>query len=247
MIDKNYHLSGSRKIFLNDNYADCMDFMRRLPEAFEKKEGKAIHEGRNELREFHYKNHDFVVKSFCKPNIVNQIVYGLFRSSKAQRSYEYAEMLLRSGIGSPEPVGYYTERDGLLFRRSYYVCLKSECPYTYADLMQKHFDNEEKILRAIAYTTAIMHEHGYLHKDYSRGNILFKETSEGVKVEIIDLNRIRFRNIDVKEGCKNFDRLPGKDEWWKIMGRTYAERRGFDPEVCYRLIREAAECSEFNK
>ena len=105
--------------------------------------------------------------------------------------------------------------------------------------MKSHFEHEEQILRAIARTTAVLHEHGYLHKDYSRGNILFKETEQGVKVEIIDLNRIRFLKIGMEEGCRNFERLPGKDEWWKIIGETYARERGFDVETCCRIIREA--------
>ena len=247
MIEKKYSLLASEKIFVNDDYKDCIDFVRELPTYFKNKEGKVIHQGRNELREFHYKGLDLVVKSFCKPNIINRIAYGLFRSSKAQRSYEYAAMLLRTGIGSPMPVGYYTERKGLLFDRSYYVSLKSECPYTYNDLLKQNFVHEKEILRAVAATTAEMHERGYLHKDYSRGNILFRETPEGVKIEIIDLNRIRFKKISMEEGCKNFERLPGRDEWWKIMAETYAQRRGFNPDTCYHLICKAIENCELNK
>lgn len=169
-----------------------------------------------------------MVKSFRKPNLVNQIVYGLFRSSKAERSYEYANMLLKSGIGSPCPVAYYTERAGLFFTRSYYVSLKSECPYTYYDLMKNNFPGQEQVLRAIARTTAALHEHGYLHKDYSRGNILFRETDGGVKVEIIDLNRIRFMEIGMEVGCKNFERLPGTQEMFAVLADEYAKVRGFD-------------------
>lgn len=104
-------------------------------------------------------------------------------------------MLRREGIGSPAPVAYYTERNGLLFTHSYYACLKSECPYSYVNLMRGDFPGQEEVLRAIARTTAALHEKGYLHKDYSRGNILFRRTDKGVEVEIIDLNRIRFRAL----------------------------------------------------
>ena len=247
LFNKVYRLFHPRRVFVNQDFKEYTDFVKALPSHFKYGNGKTIHHGRNELREFHYKGKDLVVKSYCKPNFINQIAYGLFRSSKAQRSYEYAQMLLKEGIGSPEPVAYYTERTGLLFKRSYYVSLKSECPYTYADLTKQHFTHEEEILRAVARTTASLHEKGYLHKDYSRGNILFKETENGIKIEIIDLNRIRFRQIGIEEGCKNFDRLPGKDEWWKIMGETYAKERGFDPKRCYELIKKAAESSTMNK
>ena len=143
---------------------------------------------------------------------------------------------MKSGIGSPQPVGYYTERTGLLFERRYYVSLKSECPYTYYDLVKNNFSNQEQILRAIARTTAAMHEHGYLHKDYSRGNILFKDTEQEIKVEIIDLNRIRFKEIGMDEGCKNFERLPGTPEMFAVLADEYAKARGFDADECFRLI-----------
>lgn len=244
LINKADRLFHPRVTFVNDAYKDFAYFVKALPVHFRNGNGTVIYKGRNELREMNYKGKDLVIKSFRTPNLVNRIVYGLFRSSKAQRSYEYAEMLQKSGIGTPQPVGYYTERTGLLFTRSYYVSLKSECPYTYYDLIKKEFPNQERILRAIARTTAAMHEHGYLHKDYSRGNILFKETEQEVKVEIIDLNRIRFKEIGMEEGCKNFERLPGKDEWWKIMAETYAQERGFDAASCYQLIREATQKNE---
>lgn len=239
MINKIDRIFHPRVVFVNEVYADFLSFIKVLPVYFKNSEGRVIYKGRNELREFRYKGMDLVVKSFRKPNLINRIVYGLFRSSKAQRSYEYAEMLLLSGIGTPQPVGYYTERSGLLFTHSYYVSLKSECPYTYYDLVKTDFPGQEQILRAIARTTAAMHEHGYLHKDYSRGNILFKETDGGVKVEIIDLNRIRFRKVGIEEGCRNFERLPVKEGWCKIMGETYARERGFDIDVCCRFIYEA--------
>ena len=247
VYNKIYRFFHPRRVFIHKDFADCTNFIKVLPVYFKNDRGKVIHSGRNELREFHYKGKDLVVKSYCKPNFINQIAYGLFRSSKAQRSYEYAEMLLKMGIGSPQPVGYYTERSGLLFKRSYFACLKSECPYIYTDLVKNHFEHETEILKAIAHTTAQLHENGCIHKDYSRGNILFKETPEGVKVEIIDLNRIRFRKISMEEGCKNFDRLPGKEAWWKIMSEVYAKERGFDADACYKLICKYSEESTMNR
>ena len=241
LINKIYRIFHPRVVFVNEVYADFSSFIKVLPIYFKNDEGRVIYKGRNELREFRYKGMDLVVKSFHKPNLINRIVYGWLRSSKAQRSYEYAEMLLLSGIGTPQPVGYYTERSGLLFTHSYYVSLKSECPYTYYDLVKTDFPGQEQILRAIARTTAAMHERGYLHKDYSRGNILFKETDGGVKVEIIDLNRIRFRKVGIEEGCRNFERLPGTQEMFAVLSEEYAKARGFDPLGCYQLIKQCAE------
>lgn len=232
-----YRLIHPRVVCVNEVYEELTYFVKVMPRLFRYEKGELIYKGRNELRAFHYKGIDMVVKSFQTPNWVNRIVYGLFRSSKAERSYRYADMLLKSGIGSPRPVGYYTERYLLFFTRSYYVSLKSQCPYTYYDLVKRDFPNRDEILRAIARTTARMHECGYLHKDYSRGNILFREREKGVEVEIIDLNRISFRKIGLEEGCKNFERLPGTDDMLAVLADEYAKARGFDAEECLKQIK----------
>ena len=223
---------------VHKDYVHFFSFIQSLPSRFEQGEGTVIYKGRNELREFHYEGMDLVVKSFCKPHFINQIVYGLFRSSKAQRSFEYAELFLDAGILTPRPVGYYTERLGFLFTRSYYVCLKSECPYTYRDLRKQDFPRLKEILTAIAETTARMHEKGYLHKDYSAGNILFRDDKKQIEVEVIDLNRMTFGPIDREKGCRNFERLPGSDDMLSLLAKIYAEIRGFDADTCFRLIKK---------
>ena len=218
------------------DYRLFLPFIERLPEAFAQQEGQLLYKGRNELRLMRYQGVELVVKSFQIPNLVNRIAYGLFRSSKAQRSFEYAERLQQLGIGTPQPIGYYTERKGLFFHRSYYVSCRSCCPYTFANLIQQSFAEEEAILQAIARTTAQLHEQGLLHKDYSRGNILFALTEKGVHVEIIDLTRIRFKQIGWEEGCRNFERLPLTDRMLTTLTKAYAQARGFDEGQCLRWM-----------
>lgn len=236
LLNRIYRLFHPRKVYVDAGFCTLTSYVKALPALFKYDSGTVIYKGRNELREMDWYGTKVVIKSFRVPNLINRIAYGVFRSSKAQRSFEYAEMLRREGIGSPAPVAYYTERNGLLFTRSYYVSLKSECPYSYVNLMRGDFPGQEEILRAIARTTAALHEKGYLHKDYSRGNILFRHTDKGVEVEIIDLNRIRFRTVDMEEGCRNFERLPGTPEMFAILADEYAKARGFDANECLKLI-----------
>lgn len=236
LINKVHRFFCPRTIVINSNYNQLAYFIKVMPLLFKFDKGSIIYKGRNELRELEQNNMKFVVKSFRAPNIINKFIYGIFRASKASRSYRYAQLLRSNGIDSPEPIAYYTERKGILFSNSYLVTRKSECPYIYYDLLTRHFPNAENIVRAIARTAAKMHENGYLHKDFSRGNILFNETSDGVKVEIIDLNRIRFRKIGINDGCKNFERLPATAQIHHWIADEYAKARGFDPETCYRLI-----------
>ena len=100
-------------------------------------------------------------------------------------------------------------------------------------------ETEEKALRAIAETTARLHEAGYWHKDYSGGNILWGETSNGIAVELIDLNRMRLGTVSLERGCANFDRLEATPRQQRIMAEAYAAARGFETETVFRLIVEA--------
>ena len=224
----------SNKMRVNPEYANMTEFVLALPNRFDK-EGTSIYKGRNELKQFCVDGTDVVVKSYQRPILINRFVYGLFRASKAERSYEYALRFLKAGIGTPAPVGYFTQRRNLLLERSFFVSLKSHCDFQYTDFAKKKFVHKREILEAIGRTTARMHENGFLHKDYSAGNILFRDELP-VPVEIIDLNRMRFGSIDLPTGCKNFERLPGDEEMFAVMGKAYADARMYDVNKCVSLI-----------
>ena len=120
-----------RTLVVHPQFKDVEGFLASLPERFLRQEGTVIHKGRNELRRMSYGGKEFVVKSFHRPNIINRFVYGIFRPSKAKRSYNNALLYQQIGVGTPCPVGYLNVRSGGLFDRSYYVTLASDCPYTY--------------------------------------------------------------------------------------------------------------------
>lgn len=239
LINRISRIIHPRRVFIGDDFQDLSSFVRVLPVHFENG-GTLIYEGRNKLKEFEIHGRKLIVKSYQLPHLINRVVYNSFRASKARRSYQYAQMLRKAGIGSPAPVGFYSTGTWLLFGRSYFVSLKSECPYTYRNLLEETFTGDkEKVLRAIARTTAALHENGFLHKDYSGGNILFRETDKGIEVEIIDLNRMRFGKVDIETGCKNFERLPGTYEMFVILADEYAKVRGFDADRCLELIEKS--------
>lgn len=205
-------------------------FVASLPQLFERGEGEVIYDGRNQLRRFTVGGQRLVVKAFRVPNLVNRIAYAWLRASKAERSYAYAARLRALGIGSPAPVGWAAERVGLLLRRSYYACLESALPYCYKDVMAGTLepDLERRALEAIGTTTARLHDSGMLHKDYSRGNILFGPGADGsIAVEVIDLNRIRFGTVSLEAGLANlFERLPATPAQHAVMETAYRRARG---------------------
>lgn len=226
------------KIYTDPSTPQFAEFLSKLPEIFDK-EGEIIYKGRNILKRFIVCGERIIVKSYRKPIWFNRIIYRFFRKPKAQRSCEYAKLLLNNDIGSPKPVGYHIETRGLLIGRTFYACLESRLRFTYRDLNTQNFPERNEILRAVAHTTAMLHQKGILHKDYSAGNILFDKVDGQLLIDIIDLNRIRFyKNIDLEKGIRNFDRLPGTQEMLRVMSDAYANIRGLDPERCWKIMQE---------
>src|SRR5690606_41915767 len=64
------------------------------------------------------------IKSFKIPNKLNQFVYKYFRKSKARRSFEFATILLQKGIGTPAPVAFMENFNGLGLQKSFYASLQ---------------------------------------------------------------------------------------------------------------------------
>ena len=231
--------STSCTLVMHPNYTaePFVEFVRSVPRLFSDGAGSVIYKGRNELRMFSIGKTDLVVKSFHKPNVVNSLIYGAFRKSKAQRSYVNALRFLDTGVGTPFPVGYLEIRHGLRFGESFYVSLASQCPYVYNDLFYKEFDYADDVLKAVGRTAAILHEHGYAHKDFGRGNILFMKTDNGIHIDVVDLNRLHIGRIGLREGCKNMERLPATPHFHRLIANEYARIRGYDADECYRLLR----------
>ena len=226
------HLVKPERIVANPAFETLDEFVYNIPELFEK-EGETIHSLRNIIKTFEYRGYKIVVKSFHKPNFINQLIYGNFRDSKAHRSYDYAQRLIGLGIGTPKPIGFYEQKCLFLFSKSYFACLQSECNNQFSDLIKNtEFPDRNEILKAIGRFTATLHEKGVLHQDYSAGNILFQMKNEKIELELIDLNRIKFGNVDLEKGCRNFERLNINAESLEIMAREYAVTRGFNPQVC---------------
>ena len=124
-------------------------------------------------------------------------------------------------------------RSGLLLAESYYVSVSSDLPFTYIDLMQPgRVPGEEILLREVGRTAGRMHNLGMIHRDFSRGNILVGMKEGTPCVEIIDLNRIRFHQINMAEGLANFNRLPVSDMMRRLLAEGYAETRGYDAAQC---------------
>lgn len=192
-------------------------------------EGDIIFSNRNILRKYQ----NTICKQFATPNILRGIIYGWFAASKACRSYEYAQKL---GDLTPMPIAYKEVRYAGILRDSWYVCQHSDCTHTFNELISSAtFPKRAQILESIGRFTAALHKKGVLHQDYSGGNILFNE--DGSKIQVIDLNRIRFKKyIPIEVGLKNFERLNIDKQALTIIGQAYAKVMGIDPEYAVEYM-----------
>lgn len=184
-----YHRSWSRFLNRFRSVKQVGDFDRWT-------EGTLMDDRRNILR----LTDGVVVKQFRTPDIFRGLWYGLIGKSKAHRSYENA---LRLQELTPAPIAYREVRYFGILRESWYACRLSECTHTFKELIDNPaFPQREQILRSIGRFTAQIRQKGIWHRDYSQGNILFNE--DGSKIELVDLNRIRWRK---QVPGKPFERL----------------------------------------
>lgn len=234
-----YRLFHPRRVHLASHYSHLQHWVKSLPLRWDNAEGEVIHNRRNELRIMSVAGIDVVVKSFATPNFINRIVYGFIRKSKAQRSFEYAERLNTLGINSPKPIAYYTERKALLFWRSYYISQKSQCRYTFYDIINNpDFPHRNQYLRQVGHFTALMHNQGIYPLDYSGGNILLDIVNGEPYIELVDLNRMSFGKVDLHQGCRGFERLNVEPAALAIIAQQYALTRGFNVDECVELVQQ---------
>lgn len=232
-------LLNPRKISISSGYEGMEYFIKSLPVHFDANHGKIIHNRRNQLRLFTYDDEEYVIKRFAKPNIFNALIYNLFRPSKAKRSYLYAQKLLANGIPTPEPIAYSEINCVCFFRDSFYISRKSDLRYSFYDVIDnKNLPHREEYLTFIGEKAAEMHEKGIYPLDFSGGNILI-DFIDGVPVwQMVDLNRMKFHNVNQEMGCKGFERLNLEPEALDTIAVAYAKHRGFDADVCKKLLRQ---------
>ena len=225
-----------KKVVIHPDYTFCADFISRLPKVFHT-EGKTIFKERNEVKIFTHQGLEFVVKSFRIPHLINQFAYSGLRASKAERAYKHALILLDKGIITPTPIAYIEiKKFGLLFN-SYFISTKSRFNRELREISDTPgLPETYLVLTDFALFTARLHQLGIYHKDYSSRNVLFGQTGDHYEFELLDLNRMKFCEVGLKDGCKNLNRLGFPDDMVCFFAAKYAADRGFDTETCEAMM-----------
>ncbi len=194
---------------------------------------------RNIIKLFDLEGKTVNIKSFKIPNLVNKIAYKYFRKSKARRSFEYATLLLEKGIGTPEPIAYLENYNGLGLKDSYYISEHLSCDLTYRELVEiPDYPDHENILRQFTQFSYNLHQKGIEFKDHSPGNTLIKKRNqEQYDFFLVDLNRMEFHKaMSFELRMKNLCRLTPVKEMVAVMSNEYAKLSGESEELIFETL-----------
>lgn len=210
------------KITLTPKYSSWKNKILEIIENFSE-EGTVIKDKRNQLKLVEVEGEVVNVKSFKVPNPLNKVLYKYFLKSKAQRSFENGNYLLKRGIGTPAPIAY-VEEEGLLYGRSYYFSLQIPYDLTYRELIHEpDYPNREELLRAFTRFTYKLHENNIEFQDHSPGNTLIQLNDGDYKFYLVDLNRMKFKPMNFDDRMRNFHRITSYEDMVRIMANEYAK------------------------
>ncbi|MGQ1909354.1 CDP-glycerol glycerophosphotransferase family protein [Marinifilum sp. RC60d5] len=228
---------GTMRYIVNKDYSILTDFIKNLSDTFEQ-EGNCIYKGRNTIKTFNCEGLIINVKSFKIPHFINKVAYAWLRGSKAKHSYQYGMEILKRGANTPEPVAVVELLKNGLFNRSYYVSIHHKYDFTIRDLIGFEFPDKQNILKQFAvFTYEKLHKNGIHHLDYSRGNILITKKGEGkYDFSVVDINRLRFEEMDYLKGLKNFSQIWASEEELEIVAREYARINDRNEEEAIKLL-----------
>lgn len=227
---------------INTSFTEDSSFLNDIIENYDVKGEDYGNQDRNSLKLFQLNDRTINVKSFKVPNLINQIAYRFFRSSKAKRSYKYANILKDNAVGTPQPIAYFEYKTALFFNKSYYISEHLDYDITYRELTTDfNYPNHEQILRAFTRFTFSLHEKNINFLDHSPGNTLITTKDNDYKFYLVDLNRMEFQDLDFETRIRNFAKLTVHKFMIEIMSDEYAKLSGNKYETVFDLMWSATQ------
>lgn len=205
-------------------------------------EGNMVVQGARNTIKFNFLEEEKVnIKFFQKPGIFKSIIYSFFRSTKAKRSFDYANYLINHHILTPFPIAYVENRNSLGFLEdSYYVSQQIDYDFTIRELIHDPlFPERNLVLEQFAEFTFKMHEAKVNFLDHSPGNTLVvKKDSGKYEFYLIDLNRMNFRNLSIEERMGNFKKMWLSKTMVKVIAKAYAQLSNESEEKLQSILLE---------
>jgi len=199
--------------------------------------GEALQKGRNTIRRGTVDGLDITIKSFKRPASIQALIYGLFRPSKAKRSYEYAVKLTTKGIGTAEPIAYIEYYNGCRLAESYFISRYIEHDFTIREVLLNKVNDKAKVFQGFVDFTAKLHNSEVLHLDHSPGNTLIQKHDGHYDFSIIDINRMEFKTLNLEERLNNFVRLAANEDDLETLATLYATAENHDAAYCIEQMK----------
>lgn len=225
------------RIVIHPDYEKLGNFLRRLPDNFERK-GELIYNKRNCVKRFVVNGQTLIVKRFKRPHLIQRLVYTFFKKTKAERAYLYAGIFRQRGFQTPHEVAFIEQQKMGLFLDSWFVSTECSDP-SLLEVMNKNGFAPDAA-KKVAQLLTDLHKKGILHGDLNLSNILYHRTETGDwQFTLIDTNRSRFISNPNRTTClENLKRLSHNQELLKYVVQKYAILRNWDPDECVRQALE---------
>lgn len=226
----------SYKYTLNPKYKHFENDLLNIQKIFTNAD-ESIHKARNELKIIELHGIKCVVKSFKVPHAINRVAYTFFREGKAKKSYGNAVKLTELGVNTPEPIGVIEFFSSGLLSESYFISRYEPYDFTIREVFHHKVADYENILKQFAKFTYEIHKKNVWHVDYSLGNILVTKEDDTYKFSLVDINRMKFKNIHPYEGLTNFNKFWAKDDNDLIILATeYSKLANIDEKKAIEIL-----------
>lgn len=214
------------RITIHPKYKNQEEAILQLVKTFFGEGDLVVKGSRNTIKTNFLGTEKVSIKFFQKPGIFKSLIYSFFRSTKAKRSFDYANYLLEHGIPTPFPVAFIEERSpsGLL-GESFYICHQLEYDFTIRELIHDPlFPERKEILEQFTDFTFKMHEANVNFLDHSPGNTLIvNKGNSQYDFFLVDLNRMKFENLSIEQRMDNFKKMWLSKGMVPIIAKKYAQ------------------------
>lgn len=232
------------RITIHPKYKNQEEAILQLVKTFFGEGDLVVKGSRNTIKTNFLGTEKVSIKFFQKPGIFKSLIYSFFRSTKAKRSFDYANYLLDHAIPTPFPVAFVEERSPLgLLGESFYICHQLEYDFTIRELIHDPlFPERKEILEQFTEFTFKMHEANVNFLDHSPGNTLIVNKGNGQYVFfLVDLNRMKFENLSIEQRMDNFKKMWLSKGIVPIIAKKYAQLSNESEDKLLSILMEKSQ------
>ena len=229
------------KIYLHPKYNEHEKAILQLVEVFFDEGNLIVQGSRNTIKSNFLGDEKVNIKFFKKPGFIKSIIYSFFRSTKAKRSFHYANYLIKHNVQTPVPIAYIEERSNIgILGDSFYISQQIDYDFTIRELIHDPlFPERNTILEQFTAFTYKMHEAKVNFLDHSPGNtLIIKKGNGSYDFFLIDLNRMKFEDLSIENRMDNFKKMWLSKQMVKVVAKKYAELSDLSEEKLYGLLLE---------